>query len=56
MVADENLNGGSLSALIRQLANDPQQRAQIAARVAALAQPEAADRIVDACYGMVGHE
>jgi UDP-N-acetylglucosamine--N-acetylmuramyl-(pentapeptide) pyrophosphoryl-undecaprenol N-acetylglucosamine transferase len=56
MVADENLNGRSLSALVHQLADDPQRRFQMGARAAALAQPEAAGQIVDACYGMVGHE
>ena len=56
MVADGNLNGRSLTDLVRQLADDPQQRSRMAARAAALAQPEAAEQIVNACYTMVGHE
>ncbi len=56
MVADGNLNGRSLTDLVRQLAKDPRRRSRMAARAAALAQPEAAERIVNACYTMVGHE
>jgi UDP-N-acetylglucosamine--N-acetylmuramyl-(pentapeptide) pyrophosphoryl-undecaprenol N-acetylglucosamine transferase len=56
MVLDEDLNGNSLSALVRELADDPERRRQIAARAAAMARPEAAERIVDACYAMVKRE
>ena len=55
MVADGELNGLNLSQILRQLSQDPEKLKQLGERAAALAQPQAAEKIVNLCYEMVTH-
>ena len=56
MVANADLNGEVLSRLVRELKEDPDRRKRMGERAAALAQPGAAEKIVDLCYRMVKNE
>jgi UDP-N-acetylglucosamine--N-acetylmuramyl-(pentapeptide) pyrophosphoryl-undecaprenol N-acetylglucosamine transferase len=56
MVANADLNGEVLSRLVRKLKEDPERRKRMGERAAALAQPGAAEKIVDLCYRMVENE
>lgn len=53
MVSNDDLNGEVLSRLVRELKEDPERRKRMGDRAGTLAQPGAAQRIVDFCYGMV---
>jgi UDP-N-acetylglucosamine--N-acetylmuramyl-(pentapeptide) pyrophosphoryl-undecaprenol N-acetylglucosamine transferase len=56
MVADGDLNGVNLSGILRKLVEDPQKVREMGERAAALAQPRAAEKMVDLCYEMVKDE
>jgi UDP-N-acetylglucosamine--N-acetylmuramyl-(pentapeptide) pyrophosphoryl-undecaprenol N-acetylglucosamine transferase len=56
MVADGDLNGLNLSRTLRQLREDREKLKKIGERAEALAQPRAAEKIVDLCYEMVRDE
>jgi UDP-N-acetylglucosamine--N-acetylmuramyl-(pentapeptide) pyrophosphoryl-undecaprenol N-acetylglucosamine transferase len=56
MVANADLSGEFLSRLVRELKEDPDRRKRMGERAAALAQPGAAEKIVDLCYRMVKNE
>jgi UDP-N-acetylglucosamine--N-acetylmuramyl-(pentapeptide) pyrophosphoryl-undecaprenol N-acetylglucosamine transferase len=56
MVADGDLNGLNLSRTLRQLREDREKLKKIGERAVALAQPHAAEKIVDLCYEMVRDE
>ncbi len=56
MVANQDLNGPMLSRMILQLSRDREKLKGIGERAAALAQPQAAEKIVDLCYEMVRYD
>ncbi len=56
MVADGDLNGLTLSRILRELREDREKLRKLGERAAALAQPHAADKIVDLCYALVKDE
>jgi UDP-N-acetylglucosamine--N-acetylmuramyl-(pentapeptide) pyrophosphoryl-undecaprenol N-acetylglucosamine transferase len=56
MVADGDLNGLNLSRTLRQLREDREKLKKIGERAVSLAQPRAAEKIVDLCYEMVRDE
>jgi UDP-N-acetylglucosamine--N-acetylmuramyl-(pentapeptide) pyrophosphoryl-undecaprenol N-acetylglucosamine transferase len=56
MVADKDMNGQVLSRLVRELKDDPERLKKMGERAAALAQPRAAEKIVELCYSMVKDE
>lgn len=56
MVADGDLNGVTLSQILRQLSHDRERLKKMGERTGALAQPKAAEKIVDLCYEMVKDE
>jgi UDP-N-acetylglucosamine--N-acetylmuramyl-(pentapeptide) pyrophosphoryl-undecaprenol N-acetylglucosamine transferase len=56
MVADGDLNGLNLSRTLRQLSEDREKLKKIGERAVSLAQPRAAEKIVDLCYEMVRDE
>ncbi len=56
MVANQDLSGATLSRMILQLSRDRQKLKGIGERAAALAQPQAAEKIVDLCYEMVRYD
>ena len=56
MVADGDLNGLNLSRTLRQLREDREKLKKIGERAVSLAQPRAAEEIVDLCYEMVRDE
>ena len=55
-VADGELNGRVLSGLVRELKADPKRLKKMGGRAAGLAQPGAAEKIVDLCYSLVNDE
>lgn len=55
MVADRELNGSSLSPILRQLSADPEKLKKMGERAQTMARPQAAGKIVDLCYEMVKH-
>ena len=55
MVVNGDLSGVQLSRILRQLSADPARLKEMSERAAALAKPEAAERIVTLCYEMVVH-
>ena len=55
-VADGELNGRVLSGLVRELKADPKRLKKMGERAAGLAQPGAAEKIVDLCYSLVRDE
>ncbi len=55
MVKDDDLTGPRLSALLRQLIQEPARLRQIGERAMALAKPAAAEEIVNSCYRIVAH-
>ncbi len=55
-VADGDLNGQVLSRMVRELMGSPEKLKQMGGRAAGLAQPRAAEKIVDLCYSMVRDE
>ncbi len=55
MVVNGDLSGIQLSRILRQLSADPARLKEMEERAAALAEPEAAETIVNLCYEMVVH-
>jgi UDP-N-acetylglucosamine:LPS N-acetylglucosamine transferase len=53
MILDSDLNGALLAERIRGYFSDRGQLDRMAAAARALGRPDAAARIVDACYGLV---
>jgi UDP-N-acetylglucosamine--N-acetylmuramyl-(pentapeptide) pyrophosphoryl-undecaprenol N-acetylglucosamine transferase len=56
MVADKDMNGQVLSRMVRELKDDPERLKKMGERAAVLAQPRAAEKIVELCYSMVKDE
>jgi UDP-N-acetylglucosamine:LPS N-acetylglucosamine transferase len=56
MVADGDLNGKVLGRMVRELKDSPERLKKMGERAAVLAQPRAAEKIVDLCYAMVRDE
>jgi UDP-N-acetylglucosamine--N-acetylmuramyl-(pentapeptide) pyrophosphoryl-undecaprenol N-acetylglucosamine transferase len=56
LVADGDLSGQVLSRMVRELKDDPERLKKMGERAAVLAQPRAAEKIVDLCYSMVKDE
>lgn len=54
MLADDELNGETLAAVVAQLAGDPDRRREMARAARALAQPDAAGRIADVADRLLG--
>ncbi len=55
MIPNGDLSGKELSRIVQQLREDPARLKRMEEKVAALAKPDAARRIVNLCYEMVGH-
>ncbi len=55
LVANGDLTGVHLSRILKELIEDPPRLKKMGERAAALAQPDAAQKIVTLCYEMVGH-
>lgn len=55
LVANGDLTGVHLSRILKELIEDPPRLKKMGKRAAALAQPDAAQKIVTLCYEMVGH-
>jgi UDP-N-acetylglucosamine--N-acetylmuramyl-(pentapeptide) pyrophosphoryl-undecaprenol N-acetylglucosamine transferase len=55
-VADGDLSGQVLSRMVRELKDSPERLKKMGERAAVLAQPRAAEKIVDLCYSMVKDE
>ena len=55
LVADGDLTGVRLSKVLKELMEDPPRLQKMGGRAAALAKPEAAQKIVTFCYKMAGH-
>lgn len=55
LVANGDLTGVHLSRILKELIEDPPRRKKMGEQAAALAQPDAAQKIVTLCYEMVGH-
>jgi len=56
MMANGDLNGKNLSGILRQLSADRRLLKKMGERAAAMAKPDAAQKIVRICYRMVGDE
>ena len=55
LVANGDLTGVHLSRILKELIEDPPRLKKMGERAAALAQPDAAQKIITLCYEMVGH-
>ena len=55
LVANGDLTGVHLSRILKELIEDPPRLKKMGKRAAALAQPDAAQKIVTLCYEMAGH-
>jgi len=53
MVLDRDLDGARLGTALREIAGDPARRLAMAERARALGRPDAADRVADACLGLM---
>jgi UDP-N-acetylglucosamine--N-acetylmuramyl-(pentapeptide) pyrophosphoryl-undecaprenol N-acetylglucosamine transferase len=56
MVPDGSLNGATLRGILQELSGDPERLRRMGERAAALAQPLAAEKIVDLCCRMIRDE
>ena len=56
LVREADLTAEGLAALVRELLHDPARLATMARRAAALAIPDAADRLVDLVLALAGRE